>query len=269
MARLLNKVALITGSSSGMGRAIALRYAKEGAHVVCADLSPTARSLVPEEAEITTRDAIIQAGGRAIYVQTDVSEAQQFERAVQTAVSEFGRLDILVNNAGIATDTRNPTRVHETDEHAWDTMLRVNTTSVFLGCKYAIAQMLKQEPHSSGDRGWVINLASIWGLVGGLGSPAYCASKGAVVNLTRQMALDYAPDRIHVNAICPGFIWTAMTRDLEEASPHVIESLHQKHPLKGFGYPDDVARMAVVLASDDASLVTGVALPVDGGYTAQ
>ncbi|GMG07047.1 unnamed protein product [Aspergillus oryzae] len=171
MARLLNKVALITGSSSGMGRAIALRYAKEGAHIVCADLSLTARSLVPEEAEITTHDAIIQAGGRAIYVQTDVSEAQQFERAVYS----------LVNNAGIAADTRNPTRVHETDEHAWDTMLRVNTTSVFLGCKYGIAQMLKQEPHSSGDRGWVINLASIWGLVGGLGSRMFIPWEFALV----------------------------------------------------------------------------------------
>ncbi|KAE8370253.1 hypothetical protein BDV27DRAFT_170852 [Aspergillus caelatus] len=268
MTRLLGKVALITGSSSGMGRAIALRYAKEGAHVVCADISPTARPIVPEEVKITTHDAIIEAGGRAIYVQTDVGEAQQMERAVQTAVAEYGRLDILVNNAGIATEAWTPSRVHETDELVWDTILRVNTKSVFLGCKYAIAQMLKQEPHSSGDRGWVINLGSVWGLVGALGAPAYCASKGAIVNLTRQMALDYAPDRIHVNAICPGAIYTAMVRYLEEVSPSAIESLRQKQPFKGVGYPDDIARMAVVLASDDASLVTGVALPVDGGYTA-
>ncbi|OGM43271.1 gluconate 5-dehydrogenase [Aspergillus bombycis] len=244
MARLLNKVTLITGSSSGIGRAIALRYAQEGAHIVCTDLSPTARSQVPDEVEITTHDAIIKAGGRAIYVQTDVSDAHQMERAVQTAVTEFGRLDILVNNAGLSTDTRNPTRVHETDEHDWDTILRVNTKSVFLGCN------------------------SVWGLVGGLGAPAYCASKGAIVNFTRQLALDYAPDRIHVNAICPGVIYTAMVRDVEEGSPSTMEALRRMQPFRGLGQPDDVARMAVVLASDDASLVTGVSLPVDGGFTA-
>ncbi|KAE8377560.1 hypothetical protein BDV26DRAFT_304852 [Aspergillus bertholletiae] len=268
MARLLDKVALITGSSSGMGRAIALRYANEGAHVVCADLSPTARSLIPEEVEITTHDAIIKAGGRAIYVQTDVSEAQQMERAVQAAVVEFGRLDILVNNAGVSTDARNPARVHETDEYEWDKVMRVNTKSVFLGCKYAIAQMLQQEPHSSGDRGWVVNISSVWGLVGGPRTPAYCASKAAVANLTRQIAVDYAPDRIYVNAICPGVIRTAMIREVEKSSPSLLEDLRRRQPFNGFGQPDDVARMAVVLASDDASLVTGVALPVDGGFTA-
>ncbi|KNG91224.1 gluconate 5-dehydrogenase [Aspergillus nomiae NRRL 13137] len=241
---------------------------KEGAHIVCADLSPTARSQVPDEVEIATHDAIIKAGGRAIYIETDVGDARQMERAVQTAVAEFGRLDILVNNAGVSTDCRNPARIHETDEHVWDTTLRVNTKSVFLGCKYALAQMLKQEPHSSGDRGWVINIASVWGVVGGLGAPAYCASKGAVVNCTRQMALDYAPDRIHVNAICPGAIYTAMVRDVEETSPSQFENIRRMQPFRGLGQPDEIARMAVVLASDDASLVTGVSLPVDGGYTA-
>ncbi|KAJ5488006.1 hypothetical protein N7530_002306 [Penicillium desertorum] len=264
--RLQDKVAIVTGSSSGLGRAIAIRYAQEGAKVVCADLTPTARS--QEEADTTTHDLIIRDGGQATFVRTDVGDATQMEHLVRVAAKEYGRLDILVNNAGISIEARTPAVLHLTDETTWDTTMRVNTKSVFLGCKYALTQMLAQEPHSSGDRGWIINISSIMGMIGGPENPSYCASKGAVSNLTRQMALDYAPDNIHINAICPGYTQTAI---FKETTTNLTpwEDLKRRHPLKGPGIPEDIARMAVVLACDDASWVTGVCLPVDGGYTAR
>ncbi|KAE8151903.1 hypothetical protein BDV25DRAFT_151948 [Aspergillus avenaceus] len=266
--RLQDKVAIVTGSSSGLGRAISLRYAREGANVVCADLSPTARSQIPEELDTTTHDLITRAGGHAIFVQTDVGDASQMERLVNATVDKFGRLDILVNNAGVALEAHKPAVCHLTDESVWDTTMRVNVKSVFLGCKYATAQMLKQDPHSSGDRGWIINLSSIMGIIAGLDNPSYCASKGAVSGLTKQIALDYAPHRIHVNAICPGYTQTAM---FKETTTYMTpwEDLKRRHPFNGPGWPDDIARMAVVLASEDANWVTGILLPVDGGYTAR
>ncbi|KZN89926.1 Glucose 1-dehydrogenase [Penicillium chrysogenum] len=282
--RLQEKVAIVTGSSSGLGRAIAIRYAQEGAKVVCADLVPTARS--QEEVGITTHDLVIRDGGEATFVRTDVGDATQMENLVQVAVREYGRVDMygtptrrsqathlmtslsLVNNAGISIEAQTPAVLHLTDEATWDTTIRVNAKSVFLGCKYALTQMLAQEPHSSGDRGWIINISSIMGMIGGPENPSYCASKGAVSNLTRQMALDYAPDNIHINAICPGYTQTAI---FKETTTNLTswEDLKRRHPLKGPGMPEDIARMAVVLASDDASWVTGVCLPVDGGYTAR
>lgn len=181
-SRLQDKVAIVTGSSSGLGRAIAIRYAQEGAKVVCADLTPTARS--QEESNITTHDLIVRDGGQAKFVKTDVGDAKQMENLVQVAVKEYGRVDMyemimkvfdypsddlfsLVNNAGISIEARTPAVLHLTDETTWDMTMRVNTKSVFLGCKYALSQMLAQEPHSSGDRGWIINISSIMGMIGG------------------------------------------------------------------------------------------------------
>ncbi|KAI1737875.1 hypothetical protein F4680DRAFT_201328 [Xylaria scruposa] len=205
-SRLSQKVAIITGSSSGLGRAIALAYAREGAAVVCADLNRNARAEIPDEARLCTDDAITQEGGRAIFVKTDVSKAQDFEELVEKTIKAFGRLDILVNNAGISIESsRAPTGVHETPESVWDTTMAVNAKSVFLGSKYAIKQMLQQENHESGHGGWIVNIASAHGLVA---APAcreiiflnwynqtriytdqalasYAASKAAVVNLTR------------------------------------------------------------------------------------
>ncbi|KAJ5774697.1 hypothetical protein N7457_009593 [Penicillium paradoxum] len=265
-SRLQDKVAIVTGSSSGLGRAIAIRYAQEGAKVVCADLTTDARS--QEEADITTHLLIAREGGQAVFVQADVGDAKQMEKMVQFAVETYGRLDILVNNAGISIEVRTPAVLHLTDEATWDTTMRVNAKSVFLGCKYALTQMLAQEPHSSGDRGWIINISSIMGIVGGIELPSYCASKGAVSNLTRQMALDYAPHNIHINAICPGYTQTAILKEVT-TDLSTWEDLKRRHPLKGPGIPEDIARMAVVLASDDVSWMTGVCLPVDGGYTAR
>ncbi|CAI7649105.1 unnamed protein product [Penicillium bialowiezense] len=276
--RLQDKVAIVTGASSGLGRAIALRYALEGAKVVCADLTPTARS--QEEAAITTHDLVIENGGNAIFVAADVGDAAQMENLVKVAVQTYERIDILVNNAGISIEARSPAVLHLTDEATWDTTMRVNVKSVFLGCKYVLAQMLTQEPHPSGDRGWIINISSIMGMIGGpenqyigeLGLirylASYCASKGAVSQLTRQIAVDYAPHNIHSNAICPGYTQTAIFKETTSFSTP-WEVLNRRHPLKGPGFPDDIAKMAVVLASEDANWVTGICLPVDGGYTAR
>ena len=268
--RLLNKVAVVTGSSSGLGRAIALAYSREGASVVCADLRPAARSEVSEETNATTHDLIKQEGGKAIFVQTDVTNSQQMQALISSAVEAFGRLDVLVNNAGISAEASvGPVPIHETADDTWHKTIAVNTTSVFYGCKYATAQMLKQEPFdSSGDRGWIINMSSIFGLVGFQRIPAYAASKGAVTNLTRQVALDYAKDRIHCNAICPGFVKTAIYADTSRhvGDPNLLDRLH---PFGGVGSPDDVAKAAVVLASDDASWISGANLSVDGCYAAQ
>ncbi|GLI72280.1 hypothetical protein PoHVEF18_000450 [Penicillium ochrochloron] len=230
--RLQDKVAIVTGASSGLGRAIAIRYAQEGAKVVCADLTPTARS--QEEARITTHDLITQKGGQAIFVQTDVGDATQMENLVAEAVKVYGRLDILVNNAGISIEARFPAVLHLTDEATWDTTMRVNAKSVFLGSKYALSVMLSQEPHASGDRGWIINISSIMGMIAG-------------------------PENHTQTAI------------FKETTTYLTpwDDLNRRHPLKGPGFPDDIAKMAVVLASEDASWVTGVCLPVDGGYTAR
>ncbi|KAG9228986.1 hypothetical protein BJ875DRAFT_214108 [Amylocarpus encephaloides] len=269
MGRLEGKVAIVTGSSSGLGRAIALEYVKEGALLVCADLQRNARPEVHEEAVINTHDLIQQQGGKAIFVQTDVGVATEVEGLIQAAVSEYGRLDILVNNAGISLEAgRPPARIHETSEEIWDITMKVNTKSVFLGCKYAITQMLSQGPHSSGDRGWIINMSSIYGLVGGNFNSAYAASKGAVSNLTRQIAVDYGDSNIHCNAICPGYTKTAIFARTTDTL-HSLNKLNAQHPLKGAGEVGDIVGAAVFLACQDANWVTGVCLPVDGGFTAQ
>ncbi|KAE8151646.1 NAD(P)-binding protein [Aspergillus avenaceus] len=237
--RLLDKVAIVTGSSSGMGRAISTRYAREGAKLVCADISVTSRSDSPEEKGINTHDLIKKDGGDSIFVHTDAT---------------FGRVDVMVNNVGICLEAHTmPVPCHLTEESVWD--------------KTMPAQMLRQDPHSSGDRGWIVNMSSTVGLVGAPGVSSYSASKGAVSNLTRQVALDYARDRIHVNALCPGFTHTSITKEMLEnwkGKEHFLSMI----PSGRLGEPDDVAKMAVVLASDDIVGITGVCVPVDGGVTA-
>lgn len=237
--------------------------------MICADVKPVARPEVAAERAIHTDALIRQAGGRATFVQTDVSRAQDVEALVRKAVDEFGRLDVLVNNAGISIEARRPPAgIHETPEEVWDVTMAVNAKSVFLGSKYAIAQMLQQDLHPSGHRGWIINMSSIFGLVGGRYNAAYAASKAAVVNLTRQVALDYAKDRIHCNAICPGYTQTAIFADTIN-NLDVEDRIQAQHPFGGVGNPEDIVGAAVFLASEEAAWVTGVCLPVDGGYTAQ
>ncbi|KAF2756112.1 NAD(P)-binding protein [Pseudovirgaria hyperparasitica] len=265
--RLQGKVAIVTGASSGLGRAIALAYSVQGALVTCADLKPTARPQVPDELNITTHELIQERGGQAIFVEADVTKTDQVEELVKRTVATWGRLDILVNNAGIAIEARERFRLHETPESTWDQTLAVNAKSVFLASKFALQQMLEQEPSISGERGCIINMSSIYGLVGGSFVPSYAASKGAVSLLTMQIANDYSKDGIRCNAICPGHTRTAIFEDTEKYQMSK-EWFDQNYPT-GVGKPEDIAGMAVFLASDDARWVTGTRMPVDGGFTAR
>jgi NAD(P)-dependent dehydrogenase (short-subunit alcohol dehydrogenase family) len=170
----------------------------------------------------------------------------------------------MVNNAGVFTELH--TILEETEDD-YDFTMGVNVKGVWLGCKSAIAQMLQQAAPEGESRGKIVNIASIGGLVGLMAEPSYCASKGAVVNLTRQLAVDFAPERINVNAICPGFLATAMVRPFLE-DPELNALLHEKSPWPRLGTAEDVAKAALFLASDDAAWVSGAMLTVDGGYTA-
>ncbi|KAG9568234.1 putative short chain type dehydrogenase, partial [Aureobasidium melanogenum] len=265
--RLQNKVAVVTGSSSGIGRAIALRFSSEGAHVVCADIDSTTDS-DSDSADDATHNVILKSGSNALFVNTNMKCSQEVENLVQTTVSHYGRLDIFVNNASITFDLETLQPIWSADEELWDDIQQVCSKGVFLGCKYASRQMLNQDPHPNGDRGWIVNVASIFGMVGTSNFASYCASKGGIVNMTKAVALDCAPHRIHVNCICPGWISSQMTSEMlsdGDTQDHIISL----HPFRGLGIPDDIARAAVFLASEDSSWITGVALPVDGGYTAR
>ncbi len=250
MGDLTGKSALITGGASGIGRATALLFAREGAAVSVADLDePGGRAVVRE---------IAAGGGRAIFVRCDVSLATDCQRAVQQTVDKLGGLDILFNNAGII---RRAT-VIETTEAEWDQVMAVNVKSIFLLSKYAIPVMARA------GGGVIINTASGWGLVGGRNAVSYCASKGAVVNMTRAMALDHGEQNIRVNCICPGDTDTPMLRNeaqqIGESDEQFLAQAAQR-PLQRIGRPEDIARAALYLASDASSFITGTALVVDGG----
>lgn len=263
--RLQDKIAIITGASSGIGRAIAITYSAEGARVVCADIRETDRAADQHEHQRTTHDTITSNGGQAIFVQTDVTKAPSVEAVVRSAVETYGRLDIMVNNAGLGgmpdEDPNLAQPVWDTPVEWYERTQAVNNTGVFLGIKYASAQMIRQEPHSSGDRGWIINTASILGVVGTERAAAYCASKGAVINLTKAAALDCAPFGIHVNCFGPGYTESSMTEPMF-ADPEYKQMLLEKHPFRGrLGKPEDLAKACVFLASEDAQWVTGVSGP--------
>lgn len=248
--RLQNKIAIITGAGSGIGQGIALAFVKEGAKVVVADWS--------EEGGKETVEQIKKENGEAIFIKTDVSKTADIEQMVKTCLDKFGRVDILVNNAGIYR-TYN---LHEMSEEDWDKTINVNLKSVFLGSKRVIPEMLKQ------GKGKIVNTASIAGLVGFAQSGAYCASKGGVIALTKEMALEYAPKKINVNCICPGVIKTAMTKDMI-ADPATKQFLESSTPYPRLGEPEDIAMAAVYLASDESDFVNGHALVVDGGWIAK
>src|SRR5215813_4530907 len=244
------KVALVTGAASGIGKASALAFAREGARTVVADV-------VVEGGEETVR-MIKEAGGDALFVRTDVAKAAEVEMLIQKIVKTYGRLDYAHNNAGIAGADA-PTA--DCTEENWDRTIAINLKGVWLCMKYEIPQMLKQ------GGGAIVNTASTAGLVGLEGSPAYCASKGGVIQLTRAAALDYAKAGIRVNAVCPGVIRTPMVERL--VGTEAEAGLIAMEPIGRMGKPEEVAEAVVWLCSDAAWFVTGNAMPVDGGLVAQ
>lgn len=250
--RLKDKVALITGSGSGIGRATAILFAKEGAKVAVADY---VRNAGEETVEI-----IKNAGGEAFFISVDVSNANDVQKMIEETVNHYGKLDILFNNAGINI----PAPITETTEELWDKIMNINLKGVFLGCKYAVPVMKKQ------GGGVIINTASIFAFAGFVNDSAYCASKGGVYAFTRALALEVAPFNIRVNCICPGTtltplvqgVWKKLGKPEERASATI-----QQIPLGRLGKPEDMANAALFLASDESSFVTGAAIIVDGGFT--
>lgn len=261
MQRLKDRVAIVTGSSSGFGRAIAKAFAEEGAKVVCADLKPEAREGGYEtDIDMPTHEAIQKAGGYAIFVKCDVTKVDEVKSCVEAAVKTYGRLDIMVANAGVFTRM---SKIHETTEDEYEFTMGVNIKGVWNSDQQAIAQFLKQ-----GGGGKVINIVSIGGLVGLANEPAYCASKGAAANLTRQLAIDYGPDGINVNGVCPNYAPTAMCRPYYD-DPAVKKFVEDVTPLGRWVFAEEVAKLVVFLASSDADYITGALIPIDGGYTAR
>jgi NAD(P)-dependent dehydrogenase (short-subunit alcohol dehydrogenase family) len=246
---LEGKVALVTGGASGIGRATAILFAQEGAAVVVHDLK--------EEGQATA-DAIVAAGGRASFIRGDVTRGADCQAAVQRAITEFGRLDILVNNAGIIRRAS----VVDTTEEEWDRVMAVNVKSVFLFSKAAIPIMARQ------GGGVIVNTASGWGLDGGKDAASYCASKAAVVNLTKAMAIDHAAQNIRVNCVCPGDTDTPMLREearqLGQDAQRFLARSAQR-PLGRTGRPEEIAHAILFLASEASSYMTGAPLVVDGG----
>ncbi|KAF2453483.1 hypothetical protein BDY21DRAFT_402168 [Lineolata rhizophorae] len=268
--RLLSKVAVVTGSSSGMGRAIALLFHREGASVVCADLKPTISTANAEEsteALVDTHEQIANESGNSIFVETDVRREQDMKSLIEKATQKFGRVDIMVNNAGVLAESKKVQKIWEYDESAWDHSFAVNSRGVFLGCKYAAAQMIGQDPLPSGDRGWIVNLASIAGTIAVPGFVGYTASKQSVIGITKNAAIDLTEHRVHVNAVAPGFVDTPMIVPLLKDSLDAKKELNSLHPFRGLGKAEDIAHAVLFLASKDNSWMTGSILTVDGGYT--
>jgi len=250
MDTLKNKVALITGGASGIGRATAILFAQEGAAVVIADIDAEAGQAVVKEIEA--------AGGRALFTACDVTKAQDCQQAVEAAVAAFGGLDILFNNAGIIRRAD----VLTTTEAEWDRVMDVNVKSIFLMSKCAIPHMERR------GGGAIINTSSGWGLKGGRNAVSYCASKGAVTNMTRAMAIDHGRQNIRVNAVCPGDTDTPTLRsEAKQLGQPENEFLTESaaRPLGRYGRPEEIAEAVLFLASEAASYITGAALVVDGG----
>ena len=251
MGRLDGKVAIITGAASGIGRGTAMRFAGEGAAVVIADLNV-------EGGEAAVRDCR-EHGGRAVFQKADVSSEAEIKALVARAVKEFGRLDIIYNNAGIGGAVGPLEQISVED---WDRSIAVLLRSVFLGIKHSVPEMRKA------GGGSIISTASVAGIRGFAGLHPYCAAKAGVVNLTRSAAVEFAKDQIRVNCICPGGINTPILHRNQPGVKEAMEDWMAKgQPILPAGHPEDIAGMALYLASDDAQWVTGQAMIVDGGLT--
>jgi NAD(P)-dependent dehydrogenase (short-subunit alcohol dehydrogenase family) len=253
MERLKNKIALITGAASGIGRASALRFAQEGARVVVVD--------VQDAAGEATATAIRETGGDACFVHADVSQGADAKAMVEAAIARFGRLDILFNNAGVGKHIP----FDRLTEAEWDRIVDINLRGVFLGCRYGVPALQRA------GGGAILNTASQSGLQGHPNNQAYCAAKAGVINFTRSLAKDLARHNIRVNAICPGGTDTPILRGYipaGESADYVARMVAPHTPFGRLARPEEIAAAALFLVSDDASFVSGVALPVDGAASA-
>jgi NAD(P)-dependent dehydrogenase (short-subunit alcohol dehydrogenase family) len=254
---LKDRVAIVTGSSSGIGRGIALEFAREGARVVVADIREDPRRGIYHETDVstTTVEEIEKLGAAGLFIHTDVSDADQLQHLVNETITWQGQLDILVNNAGINP----PGTTESTTMEQWEQVIGVNLRSVFVATKFAAPHLKKSAC------GRIIQISSV-NAFGGGGGPAYAAAKAAVVNMVHDQALDLGPENITVNAICPGYIETAIQNVM---TPEAIQASRDATPLPRLGTPRDVGRLAVFLASDDAAWLTGDAIVLDGGMIAR
>jgi NAD(P)-dependent dehydrogenase (short-subunit alcohol dehydrogenase family) len=254
LGKLEGKVALITGAGSGLGRATALIFAAAGAKIVVVDRDLAGAKAVAREIE--------DAGGTAVPIEADVSKAADSQRMIASAVKKFGRLDILLNNAGVMSSGM----LHEVSEEEWDRVMAINLKSVFLSCKFALPELMK-------NRGVILNTGSFAGLEGRNGHAQYGASKAAVINLTKTIALEYAVHGVRANCVCPGPFATNILKDgLKDVSPEALRQLGRMTmagvPMGRVGDPAELARASLFLCSDDASFITGDVLVVDGGAMA-
>lgn len=251
MGRLDGKVAFITGAASGIGAASALRMAEEGATIAGFDLNDKAE---PDW------DAAAKLAPKSFLDTGDVRDEDRIQEWVARTKNELGRIDVLLNSAGVAGGGM----VHMLETEAWDLTVDVNLKGTYLVCKHVLPVMLEQQSGS------IINVASVEGIEGFMGGSAYNASKGGVILLTKNLAIDYARSGIRANAICPGFIETPLFQSVFqiEGTQELKEQIREAHQLGRFGKPVEIANAAVFLASEEASFITGVHLPVDGGYTA-
>ncbi|MBT3312563.1 MAG: glucose 1-dehydrogenase [Desulfobacterales bacterium] len=248
--RLKDKVAVITGAGGAIGGATAIRFANEGAKVIVTDINAAGGQDVV--------NTIKENGGEAVFVEADISKVADTEKLINAAIDSYGSIDILFNNAG----TERTKSIHEYTEEDYDVVMDVHLKGAFFCIRYAIPEMLKQKS------GVIINMGSMYGLSGASFVPTYCAAKGALVNLTKQIALEYAPNNIRCNCVCPAVVMTSLLEAGTKSHPEFLKSVIDSHPMGRVAEIEEVVDAVLFLSSDDAKYISGVSLPVDGACLA-